>query len=67
MYILFIIIYYLRTAISSYLDVPRLHFNGHFRADVNTRNNDNCNFDLNNRLDPQEEWNFAGTEEFEIF
>ena len=46
--------------------MPRLHFSGHFRADVNTRNNENCNFDLSNRLYPPEEWNFAGTEEFEF-
>ena len=46
--------------------MPRLHFSGHFRADVNTRNNKNCNFDLNNTLYPPEEWNFAGTEEFEF-
>ena len=58
---------YFRQADSSYLDVPRLHFTGQFRADVNTRNNENCNFDLNNKLYPPEEWNFAGTEEFEFF
>ena len=48
------------------MDVPRLHFTGQFRADVNTRNNKNCNFDLNNTLDPADEWNFQGTEEFEF-
>ena len=48
------------------MDVPRLHFTGQFRADVNTRNNVNCNFDLNNTIDPTGEWNFRGTEDFEF-
>ena len=48
------------------MDVPRLHFTGQFRADVNTRNNKNCNFDLNNILYPVQEWNYAGTSEFEF-
>ena len=60
-------VYYLRQVASSYLDVPRLHFSGKFRADVNTRNNEDCNFDLNNTLFPPQEWNYAGTEEFEFF
>ena len=58
---------YHRQAASSYLDVPRLHFTGQFRADVNTRNNENCNFDLDNKLFPPKEWNFAGTSEFGFF
>ena len=48
------------------MDVPRLHFTGQFRADVNTRNNKNCNFDLNNTIDPADEWNFQGPNEFEF-
>ena len=49
----------------SYLDVPRIHFTGNFRADVNTRNNDPCSFkpDYNNP-NPNADWNFNGTNEF---
>lgn len=55
-----------KKANSSYLDVPRLHFNGKFRADSNSRNNKNCNFDVKNKLHPPDEWNVAGTQEFEF-
>ena len=49
----------------SYLDVPRIHFTGNFRADVNSRNNDPCSFkrDYNNP-NPNDDWNFNGTNEF---
>ena len=50
----------------SYLDVPRIHFRGKFRADVNSRNNWNCNFDPSLPLYPGEEWNFNGTSEWEL-
>ena len=48
------------------MDVPRLHFAGQFRADTNTRNNKNCNFDLNNKLSQAKETNYAGSNEFEF-
>ena len=48
------------------MDVPRLHFAGHFRADPNTRNNINCNYDLDNSIDPNlgRDYNYNGTGEF---
>ena len=48
------------------MDVPRLHFTGQFRTDVNTGNNQNCNFDLNNKINPERNWNSAGTQDFEF-
>ena len=50
----------------SYLDVPRIHFRGKYRADVNSRNNWNCNFDPSLPLYPGQEWNFNGTSEWEL-
>lgn len=50
----------------SYLDVPRIHFKGKFRADVNSRNNCQCNFKGNLPLDPGQEWNYNGTSEWEF-
>ena len=50
----------------SYLDVPRIHFRGKFRADVNSRNNANCNFDPSLPLYPGQEWNLNGTSEWEL-
>ena len=54
-------------SVASYLDTPRIHFIGNFRADVDTRNNDRCNYipdyvtpDLNR------DWNSNGTNEFEF-
>ena len=55
-----------RKAASSYLDVPRLHFTGQFRADPNTGDNQNCNFDLNNKIITEKNWNAKGTNEFEF-
>ena len=51
---------------TSYLNVPRIHFKGRFRADVNSRNNCQCNFDINNPLNKGQEWNYKGTCEFEF-
>ena len=51
---------------TSYLDVPRIHFKGKYRADVNTRNNCHCNFDPNNKIDDGQEWNYKGTSEWEF-
>ena len=53
----------------SYMDLPRLHFAGHFRADPNTRNNINCNFDANYGIDYNltKDYNFNGTGEFSFF
>lgn len=56
----------LDTVNGSYLDVPRIHFHGKYRADVNSRNNWNCNFDPSLPLYPKEEWNFNGTSEWEL-
>ena len=52
----------------SYLEVPRIHFTGKFRADVNTRNNDNNTFSAG-QLNPDQnaDWNFNGTNEFSFF
>ena len=54
------------TVKTSYLDVPRIHFKGKFRADVNTRNNCQCNFRSDLPLNQGEEWNFNGTAEWEF-
>ena len=51
---------------SSYLDVPRIHFKGEYRADVNSRNNYRCNFDQENELFEGQEWNHKGTMEWEF-
>ena len=51
----------------SYLDVPRIHFTGKFRADVNTRNNDNNTFSGQLNPDQNKDWNFNGTNEFSFF
>ena len=56
----------LDTVNSSYLDVPRIHFRGKFRADVNSRNNWNCNFDPSLPLYQPQEWNSNGTSEWEL-
>ena len=48
------------------MDVPRIHFRGKFRADVNSRNNCPCNFDVNKKVDSGQEWNYNGTSEFEF-
>ena len=58
--------YFCRKANCSYLDAPRIHFRGKFRADVNSHNNDHCNFDLNNKLSEDNEWNYRGTNEWEF-
>ena len=50
----------------SYLDVPRIHFAGRFRADVNTRNNWPCNFDYDVPIYDDAEWNSNGTGEWEF-
>jgi len=48
------------------LDPPRIHFAGTFRADVNTRNNNPCNFDPDKPLSDYDEWNYRGTNEWEF-
>jgi len=50
----------------SYLDPPRIHFAGTFRADVNSRNNNPCNFDPDKPLSEYDEWNYKGTNEWEF-
>ena len=54
-------------SVASYLDPPQIHFTGNFRTDVDTRNNNGCNYipdyvipDLNG------DWNSNGTNEFEF-
>ena len=51
------------------MDLPRLHFAGHFRADPNTRNNINCNYDADVGIDYNysRDYNFNGTGEFSFF
>ena len=51
---------------TSYLDVPRIHFKGKFRADVNTRNNCQCNFKIDLPLNQAKEWDYNGTAEWEF-
>ena len=51
---------------TSYLDVPRIHFKGKYRADVNSRNNCQCNFDVNREIDMGKEWNYKGSCEWEL-
>ena len=50
----------------SYLDTPRIHFSGQFRADVSTANNEICNYDVDEEYCSSEGigWNFWGTGEF---
>ena len=55
-----------RNVYCSYLDPPRIHFAGTFRADVNTRNNNPCNFDPDKPLSEYDEWNYRGTNEWEF-
>ncbi|XP_065908873.1 uncharacterized protein [Dysidea avara] len=50
----------------SYLDLPRIHFAGTFRADVNSRNNNPCNFHPDKPLNEDDEWNYQGTNEWEF-
>ena len=51
---------------ASYLDTPRVYFSGHFRADAQTVNNLQCNFDVDVNFDTNlnEDWNSLGTNEF---
>ena len=56
---------------ASYLDYPRVHFYGKFRADASTPNNERCYFDANidaykNDTDHIYNWNYIGTNEFSI-
>ena len=51
---------------SSYLDVPRMHFKGRYRADINSRNNCQCNFDTHREIDQGKEWNYKGSCEWEL-
>src|SRR5258706_4422714 len=51
----------------SYLDVPRLHFAGTFRADPSTVNNTPQNFDPATGINPQNDgWNPNGTGQWQI-
>ena len=51
------------------MDLPRIHFAGQFRADPNTRNNINCNYDAGYGIDLNytKDYNFNGTGEFSFF
>lgn len=49
----------------SYLDVPRLHFTGNFKANPSTVNNTPSNYDPN-VTDPIPGWNPNGTGQFQI-
>ena len=50
----------------SYLDAPRIHFAGQFRADVPTGNNHPCNYDPDNSSSKQDNWNYKGTNDWEF-
>jgi len=58
--------YIFRQTDGSYLDAPRIHFAGQFRADINSRNNFPCNFDPDNPLYKPHEWNSKGTNDWEF-
>ena len=58
-------------SLASYLDYPRIHFYGPYRADPATSNNINCSFnpDINVYKDDVgniKNWNYIGTNEFSI-
>src|SRR5271157_435105 len=56
-----------RGVLLSYLDSPRLHFNGWFQADVSTINNDVTAFDLGPSAGPPDPgWNPEGTGIFRL-
>ena len=57
---------YFRQAVGSYLDAPRIHFAGQYRADFNTRNNFPCNYDSDSSLYEPQERNYQGTNEWEF-
>jgi len=60
----------IQAALGSYLDYPRLHFYGHFRADSCTRNNDRCNYRMDKAFNPDlngADWGFNGTNEFHMY
>ena len=66
--ILYVLIVYInfRKAAGSYLDSPRIHFAGQYRADVNSRNNCPCNYDPGSPIYESQEWNYQGTNEWEF-
>ena len=56
---------------ASYLDYPRIHFHGPYRADPATSNNINCFFDpdidvYKDDVGNIKNWNYIGTNEFSI-
>ena len=60
----------IQAALGSYLDYPRIHFYGHFRADSCTRNNDRCNYRMDKPFNPDlngVDWGFNGTNEFQLY
>ena len=46
--------------------MPRIHFSGKFRADVNSRNNYRCNFDYDRPAYSEGDWNYKGSSEWEF-
>ena len=54
------------SSLASYLQTPRIHFAGHYRADAETTNNMPCNFDVDLAYDSDvnKDWNGMGTNEF---
>ena len=58
----------IQSSVASYLDVPRIHFTGNFRADPNTGNNNKCSYipgyqDTN----LNDNWNINGTNEIDFY
>ena len=50
----------------SYLNMPRLHFSGKYRADVSTVNNKYSNYDTENIVKIDQSWNPMGGGEWNI-
>ena len=57
---------FFRQVDGSYLDVPRIHFAGQYRADFSTRNNFPCNYNSESSLYEPQERNYQGTNEWEF-
>ena len=53
---------------ASYLGYPRIHFAGQYRGDVNTKNNDVCEYFVDEPFGqtPSLDWNEYGTNDFEL-
>lgn len=53
-------VYSLQPALASYMGYPRVQFSGSYRTDLNSKNNDPCNFIKSDEI-------FIGSNNFEFF